>query len=101
MSYKRLMSQHFAEKVYLAYNDVYKTGRPNPGFHYQVIRKDGARRDVSVSVALSRDKEGKPIGFRGILRDITKQKQLEETTTTGIQDGSHWTFGRRDRARLQ
>lgn len=78
MNFTQLMDQPTAKSVYNAYNTVYKTGRPNKGFYYQVVRKDGARRDASASVAVIRNKDGKPTGFRGILRDITEQRMLAE-----------------------
>ncbi|MEW6531869.1 MAG: PAS domain S-box protein [Thermodesulfobacteriota bacterium] len=70
-----------AEEVFSQYNEVYRTGQPNPGFSFDVIRKDGKKLHISVSVALTRDEEGIPVGFRGIFRDITEQKQLSEKLT--------------------
>ena len=46
------MDEANAQKVYEAYNEVYRTGKANPGFHYEIIRKDGTRRHCVVSVAL-------------------------------------------------
>ena len=44
----------------------------------ELIRKDGTKSFDEISVSLIRDSEGKPIGFRGISRDVTERKQMEE-----------------------
>jgi CheY-like chemotaxis protein len=42
------------------------------------LPKDGSKRHVETSVSLIKDAEGQIIGFRGILRDITERKRVEE-----------------------
>jgi PAS domain S-box-containing protein len=77
-NYRSLMDEHNAKIIFEAYNSVHKTGKPNPGFNYQNVRKDGSRRDVSVSISPIKDADGQPVGFRGIIRDITERKRLQE-----------------------
>jgi PAS domain S-box-containing protein len=67
-----------AKALYRAFNSVYRTGRPFDGFEWEIIRKDGERRMVEASVYPLADSEGKITGFRGIARDITERKRLEE-----------------------
>jgi two-component system cell cycle sensor histidine kinase/response regulator CckA len=43
-----------------------------------IIRKDGKKRYVEVSASLKRDPKGIPIGFCGIIRDLTERKQAEK-----------------------
>jgi diguanylate cyclase (GGDEF)-like protein/PAS domain S-box-containing protein len=57
---------------------VYKTGRPARLFNYEVIRKDGAKRIHENSISLIRDSEGRPVGFRGIVRDVTESVRNKE-----------------------
>jgi PAS domain S-box-containing protein len=77
-------SRHYAadeanrKKVFEAYNRVFKTGEPLDSFAWDIIRKDGDRRTVEVSVSLITGKDNSPTGFRGIVRDITERKQAEE-----------------------
>ncbi len=78
VNYRSLMDEHNAKIIFEAYNSVHKTGKPNPGFNYQNVRKDGSRRDVSVSISPIKDADGQPVGFRGIIRDITERKRLQE-----------------------
>jgi diguanylate cyclase (GGDEF)-like protein/PAS domain S-box-containing protein len=42
---------------------------------YEVVTKDGSKRILEVSSSLVKDAEGRAIGFRGIARDVTEQRQ--------------------------
>jgi len=78
MNNRRYLDPETAQKVFEAFNKVYRTGEPLKGLEWQIIRKDGARRYVETSVLLQKDASGKPIGFRGIVRDISDRKEMEE-----------------------
>ncbi|MEN6321351.1 MAG: PAS domain S-box protein [Syntrophaceae bacterium] len=78
MKYKQYADEENARKIFTAYNEVYRTGVPLRLFEWEVIRKDGARRTIEGSASLIRDIEGHPVGFRGIFRDITDRKHLQE-----------------------
>ncbi len=67
-----------AKKVFETYNHVYRTGEPRRGFDFEIIRKDGSKAYIEVSISLQKDPSGKPTGFRGIVRDITQRKKAEE-----------------------
>jgi PAS domain S-box-containing protein len=77
MNYRRFMDEENAAKVYEAYNRIYTTVEPSSEIQFEVIRKDGTKRYLENSVSLIKDAQGKPIGFRGISRDITERKQME------------------------
>jgi PAS domain S-box-containing protein len=57
---------------------VYTTGKPDKGTDWVIIRKDGTERIVEASASLMKDNEDRPIGFRGVLRDITEKKLAEK-----------------------
>ena len=78
MNNKQYTDEENGKKLYQTFNKVYKTGKPEKGFDWEIIRKDGAKRYVEASVSLLKDVRDKPIGFRGIVRDITERKQAEE-----------------------
>jgi len=61
-----------------AFRRVYETGNALEAFEWCIRRKDGTERHVEASVALMRDRDGEPSGFRGILHDITERKHAEE-----------------------
>ncbi|MBW1837070.1 MAG: response regulator [Deltaproteobacteria bacterium] len=46
-------------------------------FDSSIIRRDGSERFIEASVTLMKDSTGQAIGFRGILRDVTRRKQAE------------------------
>jgi two-component system cell cycle sensor histidine kinase/response regulator CckA len=73
------MDEDTAKRVYQVFNGVYETGKPVERFEYEIVLlKDGAKRNVETSVALMKDSQGHPVGFRGLLRDITERTQAEK-----------------------
>ena len=73
---REYMDEETAKKVYATYVGIYETGEPVKGFEYE-IQRDGKEKHVETSVSLRKDSEGQPIGFRGILRDVTERKRME------------------------
>ena len=78
MNNRRYMDEETAKRVYQVFNEVYRTGEPANPFDWEIILKDGTRRWIDTSVSLIRDSTGQPIGFRGIARDVTQRRQMEE-----------------------
>jgi len=66
------------KNMFLAFNQVFRTGHPNKAFSHKILRRDGTIIYAESSIDLRRDETGQPIGFRSISRDITERKQLEE-----------------------
>lgn len=77
MNYREYTDPENAQKVLEIFNRVYRTGLPHKGFEWKVINWDGSTFYVETSVSLILDSNNQKIGFRGILRDITRQKQAE------------------------
>jgi PAS domain S-box-containing protein len=67
-----------AKKLYQTFNKVYVTGRTHKGFDWEFIRKDGSKGYIEASVSLRKDSEGQPIGFRGVVRDVSERKHTEK-----------------------
>jgi diguanylate cyclase (GGDEF)-like protein/PAS domain S-box-containing protein len=78
LNYRKYTDEETAEKVFFSFNRVYQTGGSTKEIDWQIIRKDGARRYIEASVSLSSDYSDKPIGFKGIIRDITERKQMHQ-----------------------
>ncbi|MBW1821269.1 MAG: PAS domain S-box protein [Deltaproteobacteria bacterium] len=78
MNNRQYTDKENAKKLFQTFNKVYVTGKTHKGFDWAVIRKDGKKRDVEASVSLRKDSEGQPIGFRGIIRDVSERKRTEE-----------------------
>ena len=66
-----------AEKIFNIFSKVYETEQPVPRASWEYIRKDGTQKYGEASVSLIKDDDGKPIGFRGIGRDVTDLKKAE------------------------
>lgn len=77
MNYRDVLDNENVEKVFRIFSEAYKTGKVVRAFDYEVIRKDGGRRNLEITVSLKRDKDGNPDGFMGIGRDVTERKQAE------------------------
>ncbi len=78
MSNRKYMSPETAKKVYSIFNEIYRTGKPTKALDWELIRKDGKIFTVETSISLMRNQKNEPIGFQGILRDITERKIIEE-----------------------
>ena len=77
LSYKAYTDEETANKLYLIYNNVFTSGESKKRFEYQIILRDKEIRTVETAVSLMRDQYGKPLGFRGLIKDMTDQKNLE------------------------
>jgi PAS domain S-box-containing protein len=78
MNYRHYTDKETRKNGFHEFNKVYNTGEPLKGFTWPIIGKDGTKRYVETSASLLKDSSGKPIGFRGILHDITARKRAEE-----------------------
>ncbi|MCG6536870.1 MAG: GGDEF domain-containing protein, partial [Syntrophales bacterium LBB04] len=82
MNALKLADEENAKKAYQHFNNAYTTGTPLKRFEGEIIRKDGGKRHVEASVSLIKNLKGEPIGFRGILRDVTEYRQMVELYKT-------------------
>ncbi|MBN1473294.1 MAG: PAS domain S-box protein [Syntrophaceae bacterium] len=78
MNYRQHMDKETAKKIQKPYTDLYRTGKPIESLEVESYKKDGTKVIYETSVSLIRDEQGKPIGFRGVSRDITARKQADE-----------------------
>jgi len=78
MNNRQCSDKQTAKKVYQFFNKTYNTGKPSKLFDCEFIKKNGTKRYVETSVLLMKDSEAQPIGFRGIVRDISSRKKVEE-----------------------
>jgi diguanylate cyclase (GGDEF)-like protein/PAS domain S-box-containing protein len=76
--YRENTDKENSNKIYEAFNRVYRTGEPVKGIEMVYTRKDGLKGFAELSASLIRNAEGKPIGFRGTSHDITERKEAEE-----------------------
>jgi PAS domain S-box-containing protein len=78
MNNRQYMDEETAKKVYQVFNKVYSTGKSANAFDWEMIKKDGTKGWIETSVSLIRDSSGQPVGFRGIGRDASERRRIEE-----------------------
>ncbi len=79
MNYRAYTSPEDVDKVYKAFNKVYRNGKPIRNMQYEIVQKDGSNRFAETSVFTRLDNKGEIIGFRGVSHDITERKQMEDS----------------------
>jgi PAS domain S-box-containing protein len=78
MNNRQYMTPEVSKSVYNAFNEVYTTGNPLKNLEWETIKPDGSKTQVEVSASLIKDLYNQPVGFRGIVRDVTERKLMEE-----------------------
>lgn len=66
-----------ARRIYQIFNRIFRTGQPEFFYDYEVRRGDGQLCYLDVNVTLIKDEQGKPVGFRGVCKDVTERKHRE------------------------
>ena len=74
----KYISPDTASKMSRITERLKETGKPENVTGYDVIRKDGTKVSLEMSVSLLKDQNGLPMGYRGVLRDVSERKQTEE-----------------------
>lgn len=78
-------SEESIEAFTQTYTRVYETGVPNKAFDWRFYTKSGEEKVAEFSISLIRDSLDDPIGFRGIIRDITERKRAEEALKESLE----------------
>ena len=86
MNNREYMDEENAKKVFDSFNKVYETDTPHRGFDWELTSKDGKRIIAEASVNLIKSEGGEPIGFRGIVRDVTERKNKEEQIRKSLKE---------------
>jgi sigma-B regulation protein RsbU (phosphoserine phosphatase) len=77
--FRRYVDRRQVSLMFNIFSMIHKTGLVEKKLLMDFIRKDGSPHTAEGSVALIRDENNTPIGFRSILLDITDRKQKETT----------------------
>ncbi|MDX1585088.1 MAG: PAS domain S-box protein [Balneolaceae bacterium] len=86
MNNREYMNDENAKKVFETFNEVYEKGIPKKGFDWMLRKKDGSKIYVEASFNLRKNADGEPVGFRGIVRDITARKEREEKIKESLRE---------------
>ena len=77
-NYRQFTDPSDVNNVFRAFNNVYVSQKPSKEFEWKIVTGQGHRRYLNASVSLRSNAEGLPVGFRGIVRDVSERKQDEE-----------------------
>lgn len=77
--FRRYVSREQVAMMFNIFSMIHMTGMVEKRLPLDFVHKDGSLRTGEGSIALIRNENGTPIGFRGILLDITERKQKETT----------------------
>ncbi len=77
MSSRQYIAKGKRKEISALFRKIYDTGISVRSHDVELIKKDGSIAYHAISVSLIRNAEGKPVGFRGISRDVTERKTAE------------------------
>ena len=77
MNNREYTTPETAKKLYHAAQRVYISGETASISEYEIIKKNGNKKYLEVSVSLKRGSGGLPTGFMGIARDVTEYLRTE------------------------
>ena len=77
MNNREYCSPEEAKRMFKIFRRIYLTGHPEKAVDFEIIMKGGQRRIAETSASLMLDQTGQPIGFRGVVRDITHRRETE------------------------
>ncbi|MCU0575486.1 MAG: PAS domain S-box protein [Desulfobacterota bacterium] len=72
------LSSEEALRIQASWNEVIPNLQPWRNFEYSIMHKDGSLRVIESSGMPIFDHDGQHIGYRGIDRDVTERKRVEE-----------------------
>ena len=77
MNHRQYMGEADGDKSWKTLHEIYTSGEPVKGAEWKVVGKDGNERHLEVSVSQMKSREGTPVGYRGLARDVTERKIME------------------------
>ena len=76
-NFRQLTDRRTAALVMRRFRDALKSGQPQPFFDWTIRSRDGRILAIQTSVALRTNSQGRPVGFRGIVQNVTEKKRTE------------------------
>jgi PAS domain S-box-containing protein len=80
MNTRQYTTPETAEKMDRITEQLKQSGMPENVTSYDVIRPNGDKVLLELSFSLLKDPDKVPIGFKGVLRDVSERKKTEEET---------------------
>ena len=86
MNNREYTTPEVSKRMYEIFNAIYLTGKPAEVPGCEVIAKDGTVKICEFEASLMRDQGGSPVGFKGIIRDISTVRHTEEFYKTILEN---------------
>ncbi|MBC7364331.1 MAG: PAS domain S-box protein [Candidatus Aminicenantes bacterium] len=77
-NYREFLELESIARVFSVFNEVFRTGRPRGGIEIQIRDVSGEIHHVELSISLKKNSAGVPVGFYGIVHDVTERVKIEE-----------------------
>jgi PAS domain S-box-containing protein len=77
-NFVQLTDDSTATRLLDIYGEVFRTGAALKDLEYSITTLGGETKYLEASASLMRDVAGRPIGFRGMVRDTTERKRTEQ-----------------------
>ncbi|MEJ2708533.1 MAG: SpoIIE family protein phosphatase [Anaerolineales bacterium] len=83
--YRRILDQDEIRPIYQLFNQVYRTRQAQKRVQFKFRKRDGSLSNAEGSMTLITGDQGEPLGFRGIVHDITERKHQEESLKNAFE----------------
>jgi PAS domain S-box-containing protein len=77
-NFSEFCDEENAQALFEIFHNVYLTGQPVKEVEWNITAPDRTKIYTETSAALMRNADGEPIGFRGIIQDVSERKKAEE-----------------------
>jgi len=81
----QILDKENSERVKAEFREIFNTDRPKNDLVFQIVRKDGLKRQISTSICLNIDMKNQKTGFKGIAIDISERKNYEEQLNRNLR----------------
>lgn len=82
---RRITDRAHLRRLQDLFDSVYQSGQRKKGAEFDLRTKDGRVIVAGGTIALMRDAQGSPVGFRGLFHDITHRKQAEAALQDAVE----------------
>ncbi len=77
LGYKKYSNQQMSKNMFKVFNQIFSTKQPMMVADFDIISKDGNDLRIDLSAGPITDENGRVIGFRGLMRDVSERKKAE------------------------
>lgn len=78
MSFNRFIGSDVLKRVIAIFDDIDLSCKSSRSFDLELIRKDGTALQTEVSISPIYNTEGERCGYRGLARDVSERRKIEE-----------------------